>query len=185
MKIRIIKEAKYGITSLASDLESWANRNMISIKKISSEKKPGPYGASISNTFYQVGDKFALLRYETVTGAPRLNQLRFAIFDKPDLSTKPISVENYVEDFGYIQNMLEKLNLKGGSGSTTSAKTWTKKEIDTLVRDLVREKRYTNFNDDEAFEMAQSILANESGLEDAIKNVYGVTDVVGWLADKI
>jgi hypothetical protein len=182
MKLMNILKEIYGMTKLSADLESWAVKNGLNFKKVSSEKKPGQYGSSISNNFYQIGDKFALIRYETVTGAPRLNQLRFFVLDAPNTQAKVLSGINYVEDFSEIQQALEKVSLKGGA---KTQKTWTKGEINSLIRDLVSDKRYNKFTDDQAFEMAQSILADQSGLEDAIKNAYGVTDAVGWLADRL
>jgi hypothetical protein len=171
----------YNMTKLGADLESWAKKNGLNFKKVSSEKKPGPYGSSISNTFYQIGDKYALVRYETVTGAPRLNQLRFAIFDKPDLASKATSVQNYVDDFGYVEQALEKAGLKGGKEVTK----WTKGTVDKLVKDLGKDKKYNKFTDAQAGDMAQSVLDDNEGLEQAIKSIYRVRDAAGWLADKM
>ena len=148
---------------------------------MSSEKKPGPYGSSISNTFYQVGDKFAIVRYETVTGAPRLNQLKFAVLDKPNTSAKVLSAVNYVDDFGYVEQALEKAGIKGGKEVTK----WTKGTIDKFVKDLDKDKKYNKFTDAQAGDMAQSVLDDNEGLEQAIKSIYRVRDAAGWLADKM
>jgi len=171
----------YNMTKLGADLESWAKKTGLNFKKVSSEKKPGPYGSSISNTFYQVGDKFAIVRYETVTGAPRLNQLKFAVLDKPNTSAKVLSAVNYVDDFGYVEQALEKAGIKGGKEVTK----WTKGTIDKFVKDLDKDKKYNKFTDAQAGDMAQSVLDDNEGLEQAIKSIYRVRDAAGWLADKM
>lgn len=176
----LLKEA-YGSTKLAADLESWAKKNGLNFKKVSVKKQPGPYGATISNTFYQVGDKFALIRYETVAGAPRLNQLRFFITDTPDLSGKAFAKVDFIDDFGYVQNALEKAGLKGGK----EMENWNKSKLDKFVKDLGKDKRYNKFSDAQAADMAQSVLDDNEGLEKAIQQIYRVRDAAGWLANKM
>ena len=181
MKIRIIKEAKYGVIALGQDLEAFANKNSLNFKKLSSEKKPAGYGGSSSNIFYQIGDKFALVRYITVPGAPRLNELSFFLIDKPDMSAKVLGSSQFVEDFYEIESVLKRAGITGGKEVTS----WDKNKIDKLIKDLSKDKNYNNFSGDQAFDMAQSILDDNEGLENAIKMNYGIEDVVGWLANKI
>jgi hypothetical protein len=164
----LVNEA-YGSTKLSADIENWANSKGLNFKKLSAKKSPGNYGASISNTFLQVGDKYVLVRYETVPGAPRLNQLRFFILDKPDLSAKVLASADYVEDFGYVQSALEKAISASGK----------------VIRDLSKDKKYNKFSDAQAGDMAQSILDDNEGLERAIQQIYKVSDAAGWLADRL
>jgi hypothetical protein len=180
LKEALLKEA-YGVNKLAADLEAWAKKEGVNFKKVSSEKKPGNYGSTVTNTFYQIGDKFCLVRTETVTGAPRLNQLIFHITDKPDMTAKSLGGSNYVSDFSDITSILKKANIVGGKEVTH----WDKNKIEKFVKDLGRDKKYNKFNDDQAFEMAQSILDDNEGLEKGIKTNYRVTDAAGWLADKM
>jgi hypothetical protein len=177
----LVNEA-YGSTKLSADIENWANSKGLNFKKLSAKKSPGNYGASISNTFLQVGDKYVLVRYETVPGAPRLNQLRFFILDKPDLSAKVLASADYVEDFGYVQSALE----KAISASGKEAENWNvKSKLDKFIRDLSKDKKYNKFSDAQAGDMAQSILDDNEGLERAIQQIYKVSDAAGWLADRL
>jgi hypothetical protein len=180
MKIRI-KEAKYGITALGQDLENWANTKGVNFKKLTSQKKPGSYGATISDIMYQIGNKYALIRYQTVAGAPRLNELKMWILDAPDPKATVLAGFPFIQDFGNIKVNLERIISSKG----TESPSWNKASIEKLLRDLTVDKQSRNFNDAEAYETAQSILDDKPGLEDAIKNNYRVTDVVGWLADKM
>lgn len=177
----LIKEA-YGSTKLSADIENWANSKGLNFKKLSSKKSPGNYGSSISNTFFQVGDKYVLVRYETVAGAPRMNQLRFFIVDKPDLSAKVLAGVNYVQDFGYVQSELEKAGLAGGKEATNLT---AKSKLDKFIRDLSKDKKYNKFTDAQAFDMAQSMIDDNEGLERAIQQAYKVKDAVGWLANRL
>jgi hypothetical protein len=181
IRLKDLLNEGYGVQKLAADLEDWANKAGLNFKKLSSEKKPGSYGSTISNTFYQIGDKYCLVRYETVAGAPRLNQLMFHVTDKPDMSAKTLGGSNYVGDFGDVTSVLKKVNIVGGK----EMETWDKSKVDKFVKDLGRDKKYNKFSDDQAFEMAQSVLDDNAGLETAIKNIYKVRDAAGWLANKM
>ena len=59
-------------------------------------------------------------------------------------------------------------------------KNWTKHEIDELVSTLITEE----VGDSEAFDIADGILYTEQGLKESIERVYGVSDALGWLADR-
>ena len=177
----IIKEGRYGMMALAQDLESWANTNGLNFKKLSSEKKPGNYGSNISYLYYQIGDKYALLKYSTTPGAPRLNELRFYVLDQPNTAAKVLASVSFVEDFSYIRAALEKAGLK----TSANIETWNKIKIAQLVKDLRKEKSINQFTDAQAFDMSNSILSDNPGLEDSIRKNYGVKDVVGWLANAI
>lgn len=61
-------------------------------------------------------------------------------------------------------------------------KTWTKAKLDKFVKDLTVDGRH---GDDAAFDIADGILSSEEGLKEAIKKFYSVSDVQGWLANKI
>lgn len=66
-----------------------------------------------------------------------------------------------------------------------SEDVWTKAELDKFVKDLTADGRHP---DDEAFDIADGILADSDGekLKAAVKKFYpNVTDVQGWLANKI
>ena len=58
-------------------------------------------------------------------------------------------------------------------------------KIEKLIKDLAKDKKYNKFNDNQAADMAQSILDDNEGLEAGIEKVYRVRDAAGWLADKI
>tara|TARA_R110000803_G_scaffold2158_1_gene7219 strand:+ start:257 stop:442 length:186 start_codon:yes stop_codon:yes gene_type:complete len=58
----------------------------------------------------------------------------------------------------------------------------SKKNIEKLISELVSDGRH---GDDEAFEIADSILFEEDGLEEGIKKHFNIVDVQGWLANKI
>jgi len=181
IKLKSLLKEAYGVNKLAADLEAWAKKEGVNFKKVSSEKKPGNYGSTVTNTFYQIGDKFCLVRTETVTGAPRLNQLIFHITDKPDMTAKSLGGSNYVEEFSSITDVLQKAKIVGGK----EMETWDKAKVDKLVKDLGRDKKYNKFDDSQASEMAQSVLDDNAGLETAIKNIYKVRDADGWLAHKM
>mgnify|MGYP003975526315 CR=1 FL=1 len=57
-----------------------------------------------------------------------------------------------------------------------------KKQIDELVNELTLDGP---IGDAEAFDIADSILFEEEGLEEGIKKHFNVVDVQGWLANKI
>jgi hypothetical protein len=59
---------------------------------------------------------------------------------------------------------------------------YTKKQIDQIVKDLGGNER--EHNDGEAFDIAEGVLLTNPGLEESIKQVYGVQDPKGWLADR-
>lgn len=173
----------YGSRQLGVDLQSWANQKQVNFKKLDSNKRAGSYGSTLSDTFYQIGDKFALVRYETVAGAPRMNQLMFFVLDAPNTSAKVLGGEKYVTDFSYVERVLDSVKDFKASRSLES---WNKQKIQALLSDLSKGMRDGNkISDDEAFELAQSALADNPGLEDAIKKTYKVIDVVGWLANSI
>ena len=181
IRLKDLLNEAYGVNKLVADLDAWAKKEGVNFKKVSSEKKPGNYGATVTNTFYQIGDKFCLVRTETVTGAPRLNQLMFHVTDKPDMSAKTLGGSNYVGDFGDITDVLKKAKIVGGK----EMETWDKSKVDKFVKDLGRDKKYNKFSDDQSFEMAQSVLDDNAGLEKAIQSIYKVRDAAGWLADKM
>lgn len=182
IKLKSLLKEAYGSIKLSTDIESWAKSNRLNFKKLSSKKSPGRYGGSISDTFFQIGDKYVLVRYEAVGGAPRFNQLRFFIIDKPDTSAKVLAKVDYVDDFGYVQNALEKAGLASGK----EVENWNiKSKLDRFIKDLSKDKRYNKFTDAQAGDMAQSILDDNEGLERAIQQIYRVKDVAGWLADKL
>ena len=181
IRLKDLLNEAYGVNKLTADLEGWAKKEGVNFKKVSSEKKPGNYGATVTNTFYQIGDKFALVRTDTVAGAPRLNQLMFHVTDKPDMTAKSLGGANYVGDFSDVTDVLKKAKIVGGK----EMETWDKAKVDKFVKDLGRDKKYNKFSDDQAFEMAQSVLDDNAGLEKAIQTIYKVKDAAGWLADKM
>ena len=181
IRLKDLLNEGYGVQKLAADLEAWAKKEGLNFKKLSSEKKPGSYGSTISNTFYQIGDKYCLVRYETVAGAPRLNQLIFHVTDKPDLTAKSLGGSNYINDFSNVTAILNKVNIAGGK----EMETWDKAKVEKFVKDLDKDKKSNKFSDDQAFEMAQSVLDDNAGLEKAIQTIYKVRDAAGWLANKI
>lgn len=181
MKLKDLLNEAYGSQKLTVDLQNWATAAGVNFKKLSMDKKPGNYGGSTTNTFYQIGDKFALVRYVTVGGAPRLNELSFFLIDKPDMSAKVLGSAKFVEEFYDIESVLKRVGVTAGKETSV----WDKNKIDSLIRDLAKDKRYNNFTDDQAFEMAQSILADNEGLAAAIQQIYKVTDPTGWLANRI
>ena len=181
LKLKDLLNEAYGSQKLSADLEGWAKKQGVNFKKLSTDKKPGNYGGSTSNTFYQIGDKFALVRYVTVGGAPRLNELSFFLIDKPDMTAKVLGSAKFVEEFYDIESVLKRAGIVGGKEATN----WDKPKIEKLIKDLSKDKKYNKFSDDQAFEMAQSILRDNEGLEAAIEKVYRVRDAAGWLANKI
>ena len=182
IRLKDLLNEAYGVNKLAADLEGWAKKNALNFKKLSSEKKPGAYGSTVTNTFYQIGDKFALVRTDTVAGAPQLNQLMFHITDRPDMTAKSLGGANYVGDFSDVTDVLNKAKIVGGA---KEVETWNKAKVDKLVKDLGRDKKYNKFSDTQAGEMAQSVLDDNAGLEKAIQTIYKVRDAAGWLADKM
>lgn len=182
IRLKDLLNEAYGQMKLAADLEAWAKKAGVNFKKLNSQKKPAQYGGSISDTFYQIGDKFILIRYTTVPGAPRLNELKMWILDKPDTSAKVLAGFSYIEDFSNnITLNLQKLVTGKGKEATK----WNKQSVEKLLKDLQKDKQYRNASDAEAFDIANSILDDSEGLEKAIQQIYKVRDVQGWLADKI
>jgi hypothetical protein len=59
---------------------------------------------------------------------------------------------------------------------------WTKEEVNALIRDL---KSEGEIGDNEAFDIAEGILADEPGLKKYIVKVLGIRDPLGWLASRI
>jgi hypothetical protein len=180
IRLKDLLNEGYGVQKLAADLDAWAKKEGINFKKVSSEKSQR-FGATVTNTFYQIGDKFCLVRTEIVAGAPRLNQLMFHVTDKPDMAAKSLAGSNYVGSFGDVTNALEKAKIVDGK----EIQTWDKAKVEKFVKDLGKDKKSNKFSDDQAFEMAQSVLDDNAGLETAIKNIYKVRDAAGWLANKI
>ena len=181
IKLKDLLNEAYGAMKVGADLESWAKRKGVNFKKVSAKKSAAAHGVSISDTFYQIGDKFALVRYETVPGAGRLNQLKFYLIDKPDTSAKIFDKHEYVEDFYGIQHSLDKADLQGGKEVTN----WNKTKVEKFVKDLGKDRKYNKFSGNQAFDMAKQILRDTKGLENAIKTNYRVTDAAEWLADKM
>jgi len=185
MKLKDLLNEAYGSQKLGQDLQSWASENNVAFAKISAQKKPASYGGSISDTLYRVGIYHALVRYVTVPGAPRLNELKMWLLDGPEKNANVIASKAFIEDFRYVKDILVKYVLPTSKMKTRSNNTWDKAKIDRLIRDLSADKQYRSFNDAEAFEVAQSILDDHPGLEDAVKSIYRIQDVQGWLANKI
>ena len=81
--------------------------------------------------------------------------------------------------------LLESRRLQKLAGFISEG-AWNKQQIDQLLKDLQASKaEMGSMSDAEAFEMAQSMLDDEEGLEQGIKQVYKVTDAAGWLANKM
>jgi hypothetical protein len=78
--------------------------------------------------------------------------------------------------------LTESSTLKTYEEFINEAKVMSKKDIDKLVKELVADGRH---GDDAAFDIADGILFDEEGLEAGIKKHYRVSDVQGWLADRI
>ena len=181
IKLKELLNEAYGQMKLAADLEAWAKNAGVNFKKLSSKKKPADYGGSTSDTFYQIGDKYILVRYTTVPGAPRLNELKMWILDKPDTSAKNLAGFSWINDFSNIKVNLDKIVKSKGKEATA----WNKVSVEKLLKDLQKDRKYRNMNDAEAFDVANSILDDNEGLEKAIQQIYKVRDVQGWLANKI
>ncbi|CAB4142253.1 hypothetical protein UFOVP449_10 [uncultured Caudovirales phage] len=181
IKLKHLLNEAYGGNKLVADLEAWAKKNGVNFKKLSAEKQSGAYGGTTTNTFYQIGDKFCLIRYETVGGAPRLNQLKFHIVDKPNMNAKSLGGINFVGDFSDVTSILNKAGIKGGK----EVQSWNKQTVEKLLKDLQKDSKYRNANDAEAFDLAKGILDDNEGLEKAIEQIYKVRDAQGWLANKI
>lgn len=56
--------------------------------------------------------------------------------------------------------------------------------IDKLTTDLQSDSSH-RLSDDEAFELAETILKNEPELNEYIKKVMKIEDPIGWLSNKI
>lgn len=181
MKLASLLKESYGITKLEADLINWAASKGLNFKKLTSQKKPGSYGSSVSDRMYQIGDKYVLTRYQTTPGAPRLNELKMWILDAPSPKATVLAGFPFVQDFGNIRVNLEKIISAKG----VEAPSWNRASIEKLLHDLSVDKQYRNFNDAEAYETAKAILDDHPGLEAAVQNIYKIRDVVGWLADKM
>lgn len=182
IKLKQLLNEAYGQKKLAADLEAWAKKAGVNFKKLSSKKKDDKFGGTTTDTFYQIGDKYILIRYTTTPGAPSLNELKMWILDKPDTSGKVLAGFPYISDFRRdIPVNLEKMVSAGGK----EAETWNKQKIEKLLKDLQKDRQYRNMSDAEAFDVANSILDDNEGLEKAVQQIYKVRDVQGWLANKI
>jgi hypothetical protein len=70
--------------------------------------------------------------------------------------------------------------------SLMNESSWNRQKIEKLIKDLRADKQFRgSVSDAEAFEVAQGILDDEPGLEKAVKQIYKVKDVAGWLANYV
>jgi hypothetical protein len=178
---------KFGVQALGELLEGYAKEKGITFSKHDYMKQPGNYGGSTTYTFYQMGNKYGVVRYTTVPGAPRLNNLTFFVTEKPELTEKALAGVQMIDSAYEVRDVLDRVEFKQAEATQPTEKTkkWTKAQIDKFVNSVRGDLRGEGMSDDQAYDMAKNILYNENGLEDSIKKELKVTDVVGWLADKI
>lgn len=180
IKLKSLLSEAYGVQKATKAIEDFAKKNSLVFKKVNQVKRPGAYGGGTVYTFYQLGDKYIVTIYKQVPGAPRLNSVGVYIVDHPAIDSKGSGMPDVGADYE-VEDFLKKQSF----GNAEEKNTWSKAKVDKFVKDLSADKSYNSFTDDQAWDMAQSILHNEEGLESAIKQHYRVTDVVGWLADRL
>lgn len=183
IKLKSLLKEAYGVQKATKAIEDFAKNNSLTFKKLNQVKKPGNYGGGTTYTFYQIGDKYIVTIYKQVPGAPRLNSVGVYIVDKPAIDAKGSGMPDVGADYE-ITDYLKKQSF-GNAAEKSAATKWNKSKLDKFIKDLGADKAYNKFTDDQAWDMAQSILDDEEGLEDAIKREYRVSDVVGWLANRL
>jgi len=61
----------------------------------------------------------------------------------------------------------------------------TKNQFNKIMKELRSLNEDGPMDDDAAYSAAEDFLSEYKGLEEYIKRVYRVSDVIGWLADEI
>lgn len=61
----------------------------------------------------------------------------------------------------------------------------TKNQFNKIMKELRSLNEDGPMDDDAAYYAAEDFLSEYKGLEEYIKRVYRVSDVIGWLADEI
>ena len=179
----------YGVQAIDKSLKTYADSNSLIFKKINSETKQGSYGSNTTFNIYQLGSKFIVTKYEKVAGAPRFNSVKVFITESSTLDGKAIAA-NEPYDESELKSFLGKHDFKGGAeveSTKDTAAGWSKEKLTKELKELkAGAKDAGDITDDMAFDIADSWLADNPGIETAIKKHFpGVSDFQGFVANWI
>jgi hypothetical protein len=124
------------------------------------------------NTYY-VLDTFNHKRYGYYDGLSKneANALKRRIAQNKNVGIENLSVKKIPLDEGFYDD-----------ATYREEGMWTRDEVNDFVNDL---KSEGGIGDDEAFDIAEGILADEPGLKKYIIKMMGIKDPIGWLANRI
>lgn len=101
MKIKLFEQflnEGFGVQAIEKSLQSYAESKKLTFKKLDTIIKKGNYGSSTSFTSFQFGNKFVVVKYEKVAGAPRFNSVKVFITEAQGLDAKSMgAIEPYTE----------------------------------------------------------------------------------------
>lgn len=131
---------------------------------------------------YRLGGAEAVIKNNKVPGAPRMNNVELFILQEPG-AEKGRVFRSY-ERLDTIKDAISKV-LNGKDNPKEIEKTWTKEDVDSLIKDLRSESEVKKMKDEELFDIVDGIFNTHKGLEDFIKKELKIGDPSGWFVNKI
>ena len=149
------------------------------------DAKENVFGTKSTTDKFTLGDVKIITRDTKVPGMGK-DHAEVWVLDKDD-PTKGRRFHGMGAYIGLKDYITQQVGDTGGApvSQEDGPIQWTKGKLDNLIADLQKDREINNFTDDQAFDMAGSILDEEEGLEAFVRRALGIKDVVGWLANQI
>jgi len=153
---------------------------------IKGEKKveKSPHGSVYTNQYYMIGDVKILLKDAKVPGMGA-DDVELWVLDQKD-PTKGIRFSGMNGYSGLLDLISGQMGATGGTPAEPEPEPYTMSKLEALLLDLKSAGGDEGpVGDDEAFDLADGILADEPGLEKFLRMKLRIRDPLGWLANKI
>lgn len=187
MKAKFLNESRrYSIKKIVDDkLEPLANKLNLPLVKGKRKVEPHGYGAKRTDQTYRIGDISILIVDIKVPGMGADNPDIF-VLDSND-PTKGVKVRGWSYDNleELVLKEMEEVNEKPMGPHAPSP--WNEKKLQELINDLRSDMSSEGIGDNEAFDIADSILKEPEfeGLAEYLEKTRNITEPLGWLADRI
>lgn len=185
----------WSITNVLTWLKEFATSKNVEAKLITKEKKPTGYGGSMTLYDFKIGNLKVVVVDDKVAGAPRLNEIRVIIGKEIPGEKWKVTGVALTSMSGGKETVIKNLESRFVAGDSTGSKpaggekaaAWTQEKLKKELASLQQgAKEAGDIDDAAAWDIADSWLADNPGVETAIKKYYPkVSDFKGFVANYI
>ena len=156
--------------------------NDLGVELVSGKRnvKTNVHGTVSRTQEYVIGDITIALKEVKVPGMGADNA-ELWVLDKKD-PTKGVRFNGMNGYSGLIDFIAKELGASGGA-PVTSEDGWDDDKLEQFLKDLKADN--LKLSDNEAYDIARGILAEDEGLKEYLEEAKGIADPLGWLADRI